>query len=61
MNITFFRLQRRSGVKFDEMLFFDDDIRSIRLSNRIGIPAVQVIGGLTWSVVRDGLRLCLKR
>uniref|UniRef100_A0A1B6HJS9 Magnesium-dependent phosphatase-1 n=2 Tax=Homalodisca liturata TaxID=320908 RepID=A0A1B6HJS9_9HEMI len=51
------RLQARSGHHAHEMLFFDDDKRNIRDSKNIGVQAVQVLNGLSWHVVIDGLSL----
>ncbi|KAG8281880.1 Magnesium-dependent phosphatase 1 [Homalodisca vitripennis] len=51
------RLQARSGHHAHEMLFFDDDKRNIRDSKNIGVQAVQVLNGLSWHVVIEGLSL----
>lgn len=41
------RLQKQSGVEYDEMLFFDNDKRAIRDIRRLGVNTYQVSEGIS--------------
>lgn len=45
--VHFRRLQKQSGVKYSEMLFFDDDRRNIRDVGRLGVKTCQVYEGIS--------------
>lgn len=52
----FAALRDASGVEFDEMLFFDDEMRNIREVSDLGVPSIYVESGLTASLFQEGLR-----
>lgn len=43
------------------MIFFDDEHRNIVDTTKIGVHAVLVEDGVTWSVVKQGLEQFAKR
>ncbi len=49
------RINRLSGVSFDRMIFFDDEMRNIRDTEALGVKAVYVERGLDWEVFRSAL------
>ena len=51
-------LQQASGVPFDQMLFFDDQMGNIRSVSGIGVLSIQTRGdeGVSWSTFLEGLR-----
>jgi magnesium-dependent phosphatase 1 len=53
----FKNLQNATGLKFDDMLFFDDEMRNIEEVRRLGVHTVFVRDGLGWEDFRTGLRL----
>ncbi|XP_028817112.1 magnesium-dependent phosphatase 1 [Denticeps clupeoides] len=52
----FHRLQAASGVKFTEMMFFDDESRNILDVGRLGVHCVLVKSGVTHRLVSEELR-----
>jgi magnesium-dependent phosphatase 1 len=54
--VHFHQLHAKTGMKFDHMVFFDDDKRNVRDVSRLGVMAIQVPqGGMTFSVLNTGL------
>ncbi|KAJ9593158.1 hypothetical protein L9F63_015289 [Diploptera punctata] len=54
--VHFEQLCRKSGVDFNNMLFFDDDKRNIRDISKLGVTVIQVPdSGITSSLVKSGL------
>ncbi|PSN38966.1 Magnesium-dependent phosphatase 1 [Blattella germanica] len=52
----FENLHIKSGIDYENMLFFDDDKRNIRDISRLGVTVIQVPkDGITFSVVNSGL------
>ncbi|XP_022188665.2 magnesium-dependent phosphatase 1 isoform X1 [Nilaparvata lugens] len=47
-------LQRKSGIDFVDMLFFDDDRRNLRDVKRLGVTTFQVIEGINKKTVENG-------
>ena len=47
-----------SGVKYEDMLFFDDEMRNIRDISRLGVTCVHIDEdvGLDYDTLREGLR-----
>ncbi|CAM1300623.1 MDP1 (predicted) [Pycnogonum litorale] len=54
----FKRFHEKSGVAYDDMLFFDDEMRNVREIGKLGVTAVLVDSseGLTFKVLEDGLK-----
>lgn len=55
--VHFELLHRESGVAYEEMVFFDDEMRNIRDTLSIGVRAVHVPAGLNWSLVEPEMEL----
>lgn len=43
-------LHRDSGIPYNRMVFFDDEMRNIQETGSLGVRAVHVEAGLTWDV-----------
>ena len=52
----FNNLQRDSGISLENMLFFDDEMRNIHEVDAMGVTAIYVNDGMTYSLFEDGLR-----
>lgn len=59
----FHRLSKKFNIKFNEMLFFDDNVLNIIDAKEIGIISIYVNPNklITWTNVRDGLAFFDKR
>ena len=53
--IHFKNLHESSGIPLQDMLFFDDEMRNIREVGQMGVTAIYVERGLSYSVFQDGL------
>lgn len=53
--VHFEALQEDSGVPYEEMLFFDDEMRNIREVSTLGVTCVYVSDGMTRAVFDEGL------
>lgn len=51
----FKNLRRKSGVKYEDMLFFDDSYVNIRTVSELGVVCVYVRQGMTLDLLREGL------
>ncbi|KAF8404709.1 hypothetical protein HHK36_009597 [Tetracentron sinense] len=51
----FQRIQRRTGVPFDSMLFFDDEDRNIKAVSKMGVTSILVGDGANLGALRQGL------
>lgn len=49
-------LQQASGVAYDRMLFFDDEMRNISEVSELGVVSVHVRFGFSQAVYQEGLR-----
>lgn len=49
-------LQLKTGICFDEMIFFDDEYRNIDEVGRLGVNAVYVENGINKSIVQGIIR-----
>ena len=56
----FTKIQKASGVPFDEMLFFDDEVRN-RNVERLGVVMYLVCDGITREEIDRGVREWRKR
>ncbi|TWT80162.1 Acid Phosphatase [Planctomycetes bacterium CA13] len=50
----FAALQESSGIPFEKMLFFDDEMRNISEVSQLGVTSIHVADGLTEALFRDG-------
>ncbi|CAJ1416608.1 unnamed protein product [Effrenium voratum] len=57
----FRRLAAKTGVAFEDMLFFDDDPYNIQDVSRLGVTCVETPDGVTAESWEEGLRLHEKR
>lgn len=46
-----FRLQEKTGINYEDMMFFDDDLRNIRDINKLGVICNLVKNGLSKDVL----------
>lgn len=54
--VHFNHLHAKTGIRFEHMIFFDDDRRNVRDVSRLGVVVSQVPqGGLTCCVLNEGL------
>ncbi|XP_006012405.1 magnesium-dependent phosphatase 1 [Latimeria chalumnae] len=51
----FQRIKERSGITFQEMIFFDDESRNIMDVSKLGVTCVLVHDGMSMKVLKDGL------
>lgn len=51
----FTKLREDTNIAFEEILFFDDEMRNIREVGGLGVTAVFVSEGLTQTVFENGL------
>ncbi|XP_069094263.1 magnesium-dependent phosphatase 1 isoform X3 [Pleurodeles waltl] len=52
----FERIQKKSGIPYSEMVFFDDETRNIRDISKLGVTCVHVgRDGMTSKTLEDGL------
>ncbi|CDP01564.1 unnamed protein product [Coffea canephora] len=49
------KIQRKTGIPFDAMLFFDDEDRNIEAVSRMGVTSILVYNGVTLEALRQGL------
>lgn len=52
----FEELRRQSGFDYEQMLFFDDEMRNIRECSGLGVECVFVDNGLSLSLFEEGFR-----
>lgn len=57
----FKEIQRKSGVSYDCMLFFDDEDRNTEAIARLGVTSILVEDGLCFEAFRAGLRAFTSR
>ncbi|MDC8831069.1 magnesium-dependent phosphatase-1 [Alteromonas gilva] len=48
-------LKKAFGCEYQDMLFFDDEMRNIEEVSRLGVTAVHVPEGLNWTLFRESL------
>ncbi|KAL7800285.1 acid phosphatase domain-containing protein [Trichoderma ceciliae] len=53
-------LQRRTGIRFEDMLFFDDESRN-RETEQLGLTMKLVMDGVTWEEIGNGVELWRSR
>lgn len=53
-------LQKRTGIRFEDMLFFDDESRN-RETEQLGLTMKLVMDGVTWEEVGKGVELWRSR
>lgn len=54
--VHFNNLRAKTGIRFEHMIFFDDDKRNVRDVSRLGVAVSQVPqDGLTFNVLNEGL------
>ncbi|KAK2155477.1 hypothetical protein LSH36_239g03014 [Paralvinella palmiformis] len=51
----FRNLRRKSGIHYEDMLFFDDSYVNIRMVSELGVVCVYVRQGMTLDLLREGL------
>ena len=51
----FHRLKEKSGVPFEEMLFFDNESRNVREVSTLGVCCIYTPAGMTVENWREGL------
>ncbi|KAF6143490.1 hypothetical protein GIB67_029659 [Kingdonia uniflora] len=51
----FQKIQRRTGVPFNSMLFFDDEDRNIQAVSKMGVISILVNNGVNLGALRQGL------
>ncbi|KAL3538711.1 hypothetical protein ACH5RR_002077 [Cinchona calisaya] len=51
----FHRINQRTGVPYNAMLFFDDENRNIEAVSKMGVTSILVRKGVTLSSLREGL------
>ncbi|KAM7479034.1 hypothetical protein LguiA_027247 [Lonicera macranthoides] len=51
----FQRINRRTGVPFNSMLFFDDENRNIQAVSKMGVTSILVDNGVNLGAFRQGL------
>lgn len=50
------RFKKASGIDFEDMLFFDDEMRNIRDISKLGVTAIYVTSsGMTLKLFEKGL------
>ena len=47
------RIRDQSGIGFESMAFFDDEMRNIRDARSLGVRGIYVEAGLNWNVFRS--------
>lgn len=52
----FKKFRTKSGIEYNDMLFFDDENRNITDIRSLGVTCVWVENGITRAVVQQGLR-----
>ncbi|MFG0255867.1 MAG: magnesium-dependent phosphatase-1 [Rhodopirellula sp. JB053] len=57
----FASLSQQSGVAYDEMLFFDDEMRNIREVSPVGVTSVFVETGMSRKLFEDGMKRFAQR
>ncbi|XP_030044137.1 magnesium-dependent phosphatase 1 [Microcaecilia unicolor] len=53
----FQRIQQRSGIPFQKMLFFDDERRNITDVSRLGVTCVLVQDGMSLKILKEALEM----
>ncbi|KAL6856726.1 acid phosphatase domain-containing protein [Trichoderma novae-zelandiae] len=53
-------LQKRTGIRFEDMLFFDDEARN-RETEQLGLTMKLVMDGVTWEEIGKGVELWRSR
>merc|ERR550525_578336 len=51
----FRKIQKKSGVKFENMLFFDNEYRNVKSVEELGITSVPTPDGVTKKLWHEGL------
>lgn len=58
----FERIQKKSGISYSEMVFFDDETRNIRDVSKLGVTCVHIgRDGMTTKTLEDGLESFARR
>lgn len=53
--MVIFRIKRRSGLSYDDMLFFDDEDRNIQDMRKLGVTSILVPeAGISIKLVEEG-------
>lgn len=55
-NFLLIRLESKSGIPFDQMLFFDDLMFNIRDAKKLGVHAVPVQRGVDMALLKRALQ-----
>lgn len=56
----FERLQRKTGVPFSQMIFFDDEKRNIVDVSKLGVTCIHVQNGMSLQILTEGLETFAK-
>lgn len=51
----FNKLHQQLGIAYEDMVFFDDEMRNIDEVGKLGVKAIYVPDGLTWPLFEKGL------
>ncbi|CAA3025490.1 magnesium-dependent phosphatase 1 [Olea europaea subsp. europaea] len=51
----FQKIHKKTGIPFESMLFFDDDISNIKSVSKMGVTSILVRRGVTLDSLRQGL------
>ncbi len=55
--VHFRQLHRESGIPFEEMLFFDDEMRNIEEVSSLGVKSVLVNEGISMEILKESIHL----
>lgn len=51
----FWKIEHKTGIPYESMLFFDDEDRNTRAVSRMGVTCISVENGVTLEALRQGL------
>ncbi|XP_022904808.1 magnesium-dependent phosphatase 1-like [Onthophagus taurus] len=57
----FRRIKSKSGLSYDDMIFFDDEYRNIDDLTKEGVLSIFVRDGVSWKVINEGLEEYAKK
>lgn len=53
----FSELHRKTNIPFNQMLFFDDELRNVEEVGNLGVETVYVRNGIDWILFKNSLKL----
>ncbi|KAK9499445.1 hypothetical protein O3M35_002477 [Rhynocoris fuscipes] len=50
--LHFTQIQKKTGLPFRDMVFYDDDVRNLKCIDKLGVRVIQVVDGINGKVIQ---------